>query len=111
MTVKELAETMELTVLTGGKGLENEVKGCYCCDLFNRVIAKARKGDLWLTVTGDINSVAVAILTNCACIILTELAALDTDARLKAENHGIAVLTTNKTTYETAAEISSLLNK
>lgn len=109
MTVKEMAEALDFTVLTGGKGLENQVTGCYCGDLLSWVMAKAQSGDAWLTVMGNVNSIAVAMLTDCACIVLTELATLDTDARLKAESHGISILTTNKNSCEGAVEICSLL--
>ncbi len=109
MTVKEMAEALDFTVLTGGKGLENQVTGCYCCDLLSWVMAKAQSGDAWLTVMGNVNSIAVAMLTDCACIVLTELAPLDTDARLKAESHGISILTTSKNSCEGAVEICSLL--
>lgn len=109
MTVRELAESLDYTILTGGSGLENEVTGCYCGDLLSWVMAKAQSGDVWLTVMGNVNSIAVAMLTDCACIVLTELAPLDTDARLKAESHGITILTTHKNSCEGAVEICSLL--
>lgn len=109
MTVKELAESLDYTIIAGGKGLENKVTGCYCGDLLSWVMAKAQSGDAWLTVMGNVNSIAVATLTDCACIILTELAPLDTDARLKAESHGITILTTHKNSCEGAVEICSLL--
>lgn len=109
MTVRELAESLDYTILTGGSGLENEVTGCYCGDLLSWVMAKAQSGDVWLTVMGNVNSIAVAMLTDCACIVLTELAPLDTDARLKAESHGITILTTHKNSCEGAVEICALL--
>lgn len=109
MTVKEMAESLGYTILTGGGGLENEVTGCYCGDLLSWVMAKAQSGDAWLTVMGNVNSIAVAMLTDCACIVLTELAPLDTDARLKAESHGITILTTHKNSCDAAVEICSLL--
>ncbi len=109
MTVRELAERLDYTILTEGRGLENEVTGCYCGDLLSWVMAKAQSGDVWLTVMGNVNSIAVAMLTDCACIVLTELAPLDTDARLKAESHGITILTTHKNSCEGAVEICSFL--
>lgn len=109
MTVKEMAENLGFTVLTGGKGLDNKVTGCYCGDLLSWVMAKAQSGDAWLTVMGNVNSIAVAMLTDCACIVLTELAPLDTDARIKAESHGITILTTHKNSCDAAVEICSLL--
>ena len=79
MTVKTLCDELGWTVLTEGD-LSREITGCYCGDLLSWVMSKAQDGDCWLTVMGNINAVAVAVLTDCACIVLTENAALDDEA-------------------------------
>jgi hypothetical protein len=58
---------------------------------------------------GNINSIAVCVLSDCACIVLTENAPLDDDARLKAEAMSIPVLQSEKGAYDLAVEISKLL--
>ncbi len=108
MLVKDLKAALSLTSLTSG-GDEKEVKGCYCGDLLSWVMSKAKEGDCWLTVMGNINAVAVAVLTDCACIVLTENAALDENARARAELEGVSILTTEKSAYDIAGEISRLL--
>ena len=64
---------------------------------------------MWLTVMGNINSIAVCVLSDCSCMLLTENAPLDEDARLKAEAVGIPVLQSEKSAYDLAVEISKLL--
>ena len=108
MTVKDLIDALQLTVLTEGD-LEKEITGCYCGDLLSWVMSRAVEGDCWLTVMGNINAVAVAVLTDCACIVLTENAALDSDALLRAEQQGVSILTTEKTTYAVAVALSELM--
>lgn len=108
MLVKDLKTKLSLTALTTG-GDEKEIKGCYCGDLLSWVMSRAKEGDCWLTVMGNINAVAVAVLTDCACIVLTENAPLDENAKQRAEIEGVSILTTDKNAYEIAAAISGLI--
>ena len=91
MTVQEMAETCAWKVLAGEDGLDREVEGCYAGDLLSWVMARAQSGDVWLTVMGNINAIAVASLTDCACILLTESAALDENAKARAEQQGMTL--------------------
>lgn len=108
MLVKDLKAALSLTSLTDG-GDEKEVFGCYCGDLLSWVMSKAKEGDCWLTVMGNINAVAVAVLTDCACIVLTENAPLDEDAKKRAELEGVSIFTTEKNAFQIAAEFSKIL--
>lgn len=108
MTVKELGEKLGAKVLTPGD--ENRVvTGCYCGDLLSWVMSRANDGDAWLTVMGNVNAVAVAVLSDCACIILTENASLDDEARQKALQQDVCFLQSDKDTYTLAVEISKLI--
>lgn len=108
MTVKEFAEKLNLEILTEGN-LEREVTGCYSGDLLSWVMSRAKEGDAWLTVMGNVNSVAVAVLSDCACVILTEKSAFDDAAKEKALQQGITFLTSDKNAYELSVEISRLI--
>ena len=83
MKIKEFADKLNLRVLTPFDE-EREITGCYSGDLLSWVMSRAQEGDVWLTVMGNINAVAVAVLTECACIVLTENASLDDQAKEKA---------------------------
>ena len=108
MTVKTLCDELGWTVLTEGD-LTREITGCYCGDLLSWVMSKAQDGDCWLTVMGNINAVAVAVLTDCACIVLTENAALDDEAKARAEQQDVTILTTGLNAYQAAVELSKRL--
>lgn len=110
MTVKKLQEKLELTFLCGEEIAENrEAEGCYCGDLLSWVMSRASENDVWLTVMGNINSIGVAVLADVACIVLTENASLDDDAKKRALENDVIILTTSKNSYQIASEISKLI--
>lgn len=108
MKIKEFADKLNLKVLTAYDE-EKEITGCYCGDLLSWVMSKAQEGDAWLTVMGNVNAVAVAVLTECACIVLTENASLDEQAQVKAEMQGVCFLQSDKNAYDLAVEISKII--
>ncbi len=108
MKLSEFAEKLNLKILTDGD-MEREVTGCYCGDLLSWVMSRAREGDAWLTVMGNVNAVAVGVLSDCACIILTENAPLDKEAQVKAQQQGVIFLQSEKNAYKLAVEISELI--
>lgn len=110
MTVKELANKLNLTYLCNDAiAEEKEIDGCYCGDLLSWVMSRAEPGNIWLTVMGNVNSIGVAVLAEISCIILTENAALDQDAKTRAEQQEVVILTTEKNSYTLAAEISKII--
>lgn len=109
MTVNELAEKLNMTVLTDGGDMDREVETCYIGDLLSWVMGRAPENSAWLTVMGNINSIAVATLADVSCIVLVENAALDAEAKAKAQMHGVTILQTAENSYETAVKISGLL--
>lgn len=108
MKVNELIEALGLTVLTEGD-LERQWQGCYSGDLLSWVMSRAKEDNIWLTVMGNVNAVAVAVLTDCACIVLTENSALDDVAREKALQQGVTILRSDKNAYELSVLISKLI--
>lgn len=108
MTVKALSETYGFSVVTMPEP-DREVRGGYVGDLLSWVMGRAPADSAWLTVMGNINSIAVATLADVSCIILVENAALDDNARQKAEMHGVNILTTEDNSYKLAVAISELI--
>lgn len=108
MDIKELSEKLELEILCSDD-LTKTVTGCYCGDLLSWVMSRAKEGDAWLTVMGNVNSVGVAVLADIACIILTENAALDDDALARAKQNCVAIFRTDKNAYQMAVAIHELI--
>ena len=88
---------------------DREITGVYIGDLLSWVMGRAQSGDCWMTVMGNINAIAVAVLADCACIVLTENAALDDDARARAEMQEVTILATEENTYSLAVKLGELL--
>ncbi|HBT65375.1 MAG TPA: hypothetical protein DEB10_12030 [Ruminococcaceae bacterium] len=109
MTVTELVKRLNLEILVEGDG-SREVTGGYAGDLLSWVMGRAREGDAWITVMGNLNAIAVAVLADTACIILPEDAALDKDARERAVTEGIPILRSSETSFQLAVKIDRLLH-
>lgn len=58
---------------------------------------------------GNVNAIAVAALSDAACIILTDAAGLDEEAKEKAQQQGITVFSSNANSYQVAVQLSRLL--
>lgn len=108
MKVNEFKDKLGLSLLCEGD-MERECEGCYSGDLLSWVMSRAKENDIWLTVMGNVNAVAVAVLTDCACIVLTENSALDDDAKMRANQQGVTILRSEKNAYELSVLISKLL--
>ena len=70
MTLREIADKLQLEMKAGSGFLSNEVRGGYASDLLSDVIANAREGDLWVTLQTHQNTVAVGSMKDLAGIVL-----------------------------------------
>lgn len=111
MTVKSLMDALELTCLAGAEGFERKVTGCYIGDLLSWVMGRAASGSAWITVMGNVNAVAVAVLADVACVILCEGSHLDEAAKIQADQNDIPVLSSELDAYQTALALSRLLEQ
>ncbi|MBN2284224.1 MAG: serine kinase [Deltaproteobacteria bacterium] len=111
MKISALVEALGLTVHCGNDQLDREVTGGYVGDLLSDVIANSRGGDVWITRQGHQNIVAVAVLKEHACVILTLGQEPEKDTLDKASKEGIPILVTNQNGFVTAGKIYHLLGK
>lgn len=110
MTVKELAQTLGFTIISGEESLGRQVGGVYCCDLLSIVMGRAPADSAWITVMGNINAVAVAVLADVSCIIIAENMQCDAEGKAKALQQDVAVLQSELPIHETAMAVSKLLS-
>ncbi|RGX55620.1 MULTISPECIES: DRTGG domain-containing protein [Anaerotruncus] len=110
MTVQQAAQKLGLSVLSGGEALGREIECVYCCDLLSFVMGRAPADSAWVTVMGNVNAMAVALLADVACVVLAEGAQFDDEAKQKAEQNDIAVLASPRPVYDTAREIDRELH-
>ena len=107
VTVKDLVEKFGLQAVAGEKGLERSVKSGYCGDLLSDVMANAPEGCVWLTIQSHQNIIAVAVLREMACIVITGGHTPDTDTIDKAGKEGIPLLLWPGSAYTLAGSIYS----
>ena len=105
MTVQELIDSGIFGVVNAGEGLEREITKPFCCDLLSIAMGRAPEGCAWVTVMGNMNTLAVASLADAACVIMAEGAALDEAARKKAADQEITVLETEEPFFEAALAV------
>lgn len=73
MTVYALAQQLGFKIVSGENLAKNrEITGVYTCDLLSHAMAKVKQDDLWITVHTNLNVVAVASLTDAACVLIPE---------------------------------------
>lgn len=110
MTIKELMDKNLFQVLNSGGNGEQEISKPFCCDLLSVAMGKAPVNSAWVTVMGNINTLAVATLTEVACIILAEGAVLDAAALEKAKMQNITVLSTKMPIFEASLAVHELIH-
>lgn len=103
MKLAAIAEALSLKPLTGDEGLDNEVSGAYVGDLLSHVIARARPGNVWVTVQAHANVIAVAVLTGLSGVVLAEGVAINPATIEKAREEHIPVFSSDRTAFEVAA--------
>lgn len=106
MTLQEIIEKLELTVLTDEKDFTRVVPTSgYASDLLSCVMAGAKARGLWITLQAHINIVAVAALLDLSAIIITEGALPDAATIAKANQQSVILLATTRSTYPVVGDL------
>lgn len=109
MTVQELVNALNLTVLSGENGLNREIEGCYVSDLLSDVMGNAEINNVWVTLQTHKNVMAIASLKELACVILVKGQSASEETLAQSNEEGIPFLSTTMQTFETAGKIYDLL--
>ena len=89
MTVAQAAEALGLTLLCGDG--DREITGVYVGDLLSRCMSRVTEGCLWITIMSNINAVAVAALTDPACIVFCEDVEIGDEVLDRARENDITI--------------------
>ena len=108
MTVKNFAESMGYDVVVMPEP-EREITGGYTGDLLSWVMGRLPEGSAWVTIMSNVNVVAVATLSDPACVILSEGVSPDDGVVQKADMQGVNILRTGKDSFSVCADIRSVL--
>ena len=108
MTVKQLADSEGFSSVTLPDG-ERVISGAYVGDLLSWVMGRANADNAWITIMSNINVIAVATLTDVACVILTEGVNPDEELIDVATKKNVNILKSDLPSYEAALRLSELI--
>ncbi len=94
MTISELKKKELFKLINDGGNDDTAITKPFACDLLSFAMSRASSGCVWFTVMGNVNTIAVSVLADCACIVLCEGAELDETALEKAKQQGVTVFAT-----------------
>lgn len=106
MVINELCQNGNFTILCGDDS--KEITSCYIGDLLSLAMSKVTKDSVWVTIQNNINIVAVASLTEAACVVVCEGFSPDENVIKKAHEEGITILSTELSAYEIAKILVNL---
>lgn len=103
MTVAQIVDKFGFEALSLPEP-EREVTGIYAGDLLSWVMGRAEQGDLWVTIMTNVNIVAVAVMADVSCVVVSENAEIEPDVIEKAKQQGVNLLRTSLSTYQVCHE-------
>ncbi|HPG41878.1 MAG TPA: DRTGG domain-containing protein [bacterium] len=105
MDLKSIIIKLHLIPLHPGPDLNTEVTGAIFSDILSDVMARARKGELWITNQTHVNIIALVFFKGLAGVILPGGIKPEPDAVEKAEQKNIPVFTTPNNAFEVAGQL------
>lgn len=109
MTPIEFANKYGMKVVTAGCGNERQIEGVYCGDLLSMVMGRAKENDVFVTVMANVNTVAVAVLADVACILLCEGVHFDEMSTARAEQQEVCVIESDEPAFSIALKLGKEL--
>lgn len=109
MTLRDVINTSQLEIIHLADE-ERIVSGAYVGDLLSWVIGRAKINDAFLTIMTNINVIAVAALAELSCVVFCENVEITDDVLTAAKEKNVTLLRSPKPTFETAVNLSYLLN-
>ena len=109
MKLSVLSKELNLKLLTECEYEDREITGAYVGDLLSWVMGRANSGNVWITIMTNINIVAVAALTDCACVLLSEGVVPDEEVINKANAQNIIIMSSELSSYELSLRIGKII--
>ena len=108
MELLKLTKELNLDSLCGDSDSTTKVTGGYASDLMSDVIAKAKKGYIWVTNQKHMNIVAVASLLGLAGVIIAGGLKPDENTVKKAREENVPLFTTDQPAFNVVGMLYSL---
>ena len=107
MLVSELISLIEAKNLTPTISEDREVTCGYVCDLLSWVMSHGDSGMAWVTVQTHMNVIAVAVLSEMACVILPEGIDMEEESLAKAVAENMVVLQSPLTAFDICGRMAA----
>ncbi len=108
MPLQEIADALNLKLMTPTTSLDRPVLSGYASDLLSCVMAAAKAGALWVTLQAHPNVVAVASLLNLAGVIITEGATISAETLARAEQENVPLFSTPAGTFTVVGQLAGM---
>ena len=108
MTLREMIGKLELTVVAETGALDETVSGGYVSDLLSHVMGQAKAGQIWVTMQGHQNIIAVASLVGLAAVIVAGGVEPEEQTVVTARDQEVVLCKTNLSTYEVVGRLYNL---
>lgn len=99
MVVEDVIDQLQLKIVAGEKGLSKKITSGFVGDLLSVVMGKSKEGAIWITIQSHVNIIAVAVLNDLSCIVITEGFEVDQETIAKANEENIPILTTTDSSF------------
>lgn len=109
MTIQDLIDSGLFEVVHQGEETDRGIRDVFCCDLLSIAMSRGIEDAAWVTVMGNINTLAVMTLTDMVCIVLAEGARMDEAGMNKAREEGFTILRTEEPIFEAALKIHEMI--
>lgn len=108
MLLQDVVKALNLEVLAATGAMDIEVTGGYVSDLLSHVMGKAQTGQIWITMQGHQNIVAVASLAGLAAVIVADGIEAEETTINKAIDQEVVLCKTRLPVYEVAGQLYQL---
>lgn len=108
MTVKQIAQKLNLNFYAGEELADKTANGCYIGDLLSLAMSKVQANYVWITIQTNVNIVAVASLADASCIIIADGCIPDEKTVERAKEQNIIILGGEISAYEAAVKLAEL---
>ena len=109
MKIKDLHKLESFKEMTPPEDPNRKISTPYCCDLLSMAMRDAIPDSAWCTVMNNVNSLAVASITDVSCIILCEGSIPSEDMIRKAKEMELCIYVTELSIFQASLEIYKLI--
>ena len=107
--LQKIVDDLDLGIACGTISPGMVVSGGYVSDLLSDVMGEAKKGNVWVTLQGHPNIVAVAAMKDLSGIVLVNGRTPEDETLERANNEDLPIMTTEMRAFNLAGKLYGLL--